>query len=80
MSKRRPGLLLPVGRLWLMSLPFRLGAGRPAAGFQPGVRNTMAYELRRIWHRLYERERLNYYIGVARSLVGKKDFRCRGGA
>jgi hypothetical protein len=75
MSKRRPGLLLPVGRLWLMSLPFRLGSGRPTAGFQPGMKNTLAYELRRIWHRLYERERLGYYIGVVRSMIGQKNRR-----
>lgn len=75
MSKRRRGLLSPVGRLWLMSLPFRLGSGRPVAGFQPGVKNTAAYVLRRIWHLLYERERLNYYVGVTRSLIGQKDYR-----
>lgn len=75
MNKHRRGLLLPVGRLWLMSLPFRLGLRRPAAGFQPGAKSTAAYLLRRFWHLLYERERLNYYLGVIGSRMGRKHAR-----
>lgn len=58
MHEKRIGLVLSVGRLWVMSLPFRLGCRSRTPGFAPGMRNLLAYELRRLWHRLYERERL----------------------
>ena len=58
MSEKRIGLVLSVGRLWVMTLPFRLGCRSSAPGFRPGVRNLVGYELRRLWHLIYERERL----------------------
>jgi hypothetical protein len=58
MSEKRTGLGLSVGRLWVMTLPFRLGVRSQALGFRPGVKNLLMYELRRLWHRVYERERL----------------------
>jgi hypothetical protein len=66
MGERRTGLVLSAGRLWVMTLPFRLGFRSRAPGFRPGVRNLAAYELRRLWHRLYERERLVYYAARLR--------------
>jgi hypothetical protein len=60
MSEKRIGLVLPVGRLWMMSLPFRLICRGCARGFAPGARNLLTYEIRRLWHRLFERERLVY--------------------
>jgi len=58
MSEKRIGLVLSVGRLWVMSLPFQLGCRSRVPGFRPGVSNLVRYELRRLWHRIYERERL----------------------
>lgn len=58
MRETRIGLILPVGRLWVMSMPFRLAAKAPGFGFAPGLRNLLRYEARRVWHWLYERERM----------------------
>ena len=69
MSEKRNGLVLSVGRLWVMTLPFRLGYRSRAPGFRPGVRNIVVYELRRLWHRLYERERLGYHVGALRPFL-----------
>lgn len=54
----RIGLILSAGKLWLMSLPFRLAGRPPRAGFSPGLSSVVHYEARRLWHWLYERERL----------------------
>lgn len=75
MSNRGNGLLLSVGRLWLMSLPFRVGLRSTARGFRPGVKNIVAYEARRFRHRIYERERLSYYIDRMRGLIGLNRYR-----
>jgi hypothetical protein len=72
MSDRQVGLVLPVGRLWLMSLPFRLVSRGCPAGFAPGARNLLVYELRRLWHRIFERERLVYIAGGLYSLFSRK--------
>ena len=71
MSEKRNGLVLSVGRLWVMTLPFRLGYRSRAPGFRPGVRNIVVYELRRLWHRLYERERLGYHVGTLQHLLNR---------
>lgn len=63
MSGRKIGLVLPVGRLWVMSLPFRLLSRGCSPGFAPGTRNILIYESRRLWHRIFERERLLYLTG-----------------
>lgn len=68
MGKKRTGLVLSVGRLWMMSLPFRLSYRSTTPGFTPGSRNLVGYELRRLWHLIYERERLGYYVGGLRAL------------
>lgn len=71
MGKKRIGLVLSVGWLWAISLPFRLGYRPVATGFSPGLRNILAYELRRLWHRLYERERLVYHSVGLRALLSR---------
>jgi len=71
MSEKRNGLVLSVGRLWVMTLPFWLGYRSRAPGFRPGVRNLVVYELRRLWHRLYERERLGYHVGTRQHLLNR---------
>jgi len=48
MSEKRTGLVLSVGRLWVMTLPFRLGFRSQALGFRPGVKNLFVYEFRRL--------------------------------
>ena len=53
---RRSGLVLPLHRIWLLSLPFRWATRAPAPGFAPGLRNVLAYEKGRLWHLLHERE------------------------
>jgi hypothetical protein len=63
MREKRIGLVVSVGRLWVMSLPFRLVCHSRAPGFAPGMRNLLAYEFRRLWHWLYERERIDYRLG-----------------
>lgn len=63
MREKRNGLMLSVGRIWVMSLPFRLGCRSRAPGFAPGLRNVLGYEFRRLWHWIYERERLSYRLG-----------------
>lgn len=71
MSEKRNGLVLSVGRLWVMTLPFRLGYRSGAPGFRPGVRNIIVYEIRRLWHRLFERERLGYHVGSLQHLLNR---------
>lgn len=71
MSEKRHGLVLSVGRLWVMTLPFRLGYRSRVSGFRPGVRNIVVYEIRRLWHRLYERERLGYNVGRLQYLLNR---------
>lgn len=71
MRKKRIGLVLSVGRLWVMSLPFRLGSRSHASGFAPGMINLLVYEIRRLWHRLYERERLALLGARIRALLSK---------
>lgn len=58
MRKARIGLRLSAGRLWVMSMTFRLATKAPGSGFAPGLRNMLRYEARRVWHWLYEWERL----------------------
>ena len=58
MRETRIGLILSASRLWSMSMPFRLATKASGFGFSPGVRNLLRYEARRVWHWLYERERL----------------------
>jgi len=58
MREARIGLILSAGRLWVMSMTFRLATTAPGFGFAPGLRNLLRYEARRLWHWLYERERL----------------------
>ena len=48
MSEKRTGLVLSVGRLWVMTLPFRLGFRSQALGFRAGVKNLFVYEFRRL--------------------------------
>jgi len=67
MREKRNGLMLSVGRLWVMSLPFRLCCRNPTPGFAPGMRNLLAYEFRRLWHWFYERERVDYHAGGLRA-------------
>jgi hypothetical protein len=69
MSGKRIGLMLSVGRLWAMSRPFRLGFRGHGHGFSPGARGLAVYELRRLWHRIYERERLEYHARYLRALL-----------
>ena len=38
-TSRRSGLVLPLHRIWLLSLPFRWATRAPAPGFAPGLRN-----------------------------------------
>jgi hypothetical protein len=71
MREKRIGLVLSVGRLWVMTLPFRLGYRSRVPGFRPGVRNLVVYERRRLWHRLYERERLAYHVGSLQDLLNR---------
>ena len=69
MREKRTGLVLSVGWLWMMSQPFRLGCRSRVQGFAPGARNLVVYEFRRLWHWLYERERLVYHAGSLRALL-----------
>jgi hypothetical protein len=71
MSGKRIGLVLSVSRLWMMSLPFRLGGRGGAPGFAPGARNLLVYESRRLGHWLYERERLSYHVGSVHSVLSR---------
>lgn len=71
MREKRTGLVLSVGGLWVMSLPFRLGSRSRAQGFAPGARNLLVYELRRLWHRTFERERLGYHVGSLRVFLNR---------
>jgi hypothetical protein len=75
MSEKRNGLVLSVGRLWVMTLPFRIGYRSRAPGFRPGVRNLVVYERRRLWHRLYERERIAYHVGGLRAFFKRMGLR-----
>jgi hypothetical protein len=71
MSESRVGLVLPVSRLWVMSLPFRLVCRACTDGFAPGARNLIEYEVRRLWHRIYERERIGYHLDSLYSLISR---------
>lgn len=60
---RRFGVVLPLHRIWLLSLPFRFtqrGNAATGPGFAPGLRNVLHYEKTRWGHRLYERDRWAY--------------------
>ncbi|AHF00204.1 hypothetical protein [Thioalkalivibrio paradoxus] len=59
---RKTGLVLSVWRLSLLSLPFRALPAPRVPGFQPGLRNIVVYELRRLWHRIFESDRLLYTL------------------
>jgi len=72
-SSRRSGLVLPLHRIWLLSLPFRWATRAPAPGFAPGLRNVLAYEKGRLWHLLHERERLVYRWLRLRAGWGARD-------
>ncbi len=69
MREARIGLILSAGWLWVMSMAFRLATKAPGFGFAPGLRNLLRYEARRLWHWLYERERLVYHGGGLRALL-----------
>ena len=69
----RSGLVLPLHRIWLLSLPFRWATRAPAPGFAPGLRNVLAYEKGRLWHLLHERERLVYRWLRLRAGWGARD-------
>lgn len=56
------GMMLSAGRLFAMSLAFRFGSRLTTPGFGPGLRHILAYEARRLWHRMYERERIAYHV------------------
>ena len=71
MSRKRIGLMLSVGRLWAMSLPFRLGCRSRTPGFSPGAGDLVVYELRRLWHWIYERERLAYHVGTLQHVLNR---------
>ena len=68
MEKKRTGLVLPAVRLWVMALAYRLGGHPITSGFHPGLRSLIAYERGRLWHRVYERERVAYYAHGFREL------------
>lgn len=71
MSRKRIGLMLSVGRLWAMGRPFRLGCRSRTPGFSPGARDLVVYELRRLWHWIYERERLVYHVGNLQHVLNR---------
>lgn len=60
-------LVVPVWKSWLMNQPFRV-FGVAHRGFGPGAGNALEYVLRLAWHRLYERERLKWWIVRLRGL------------
>ena len=64
----RTGLVLSVWQLSVLSLPFRALRSPRGPGFQPGLQNIFAYELRRFWHRIHEPERLLYFLQRLRRL------------
>lgn len=68
MKTTRTGLVLPVGRLCFMALAFRLGRRPATFGFRPGVKSLLVYECGRLVHRVYERERVSYYLHRLRVL------------
>ena len=59
MPKRRSSsrLVLPPARLWAMSMPFRLLRIGRNPGFAPGLRHVLRYEMGRLSHTLFERDR-----------------------
>ncbi len=60
MSRRRT-TVIPMLRLWLMALPFRLWFRRRPDCFNPGLRHLLRFEGRRLVQGLCERERLAYW-------------------
>lgn len=57
--ERRSRLVLPVWKILLMHMPFRLFRhGGP--GFAPGIRPSLAWAWRLAWHTLFDRERFKY--------------------
>lgn len=66
--EKRWELTLPILRIWLISLPFRLACRPKGPGFSPGLRNLISYESGRLWHLLYDRERLFYWADRMRTL------------
>lgn len=59
--ERRKRLLIPVVRLFLMHVPFRLYR-HGGAGFAPGVRACVQWMLLSARHALFDRERLKFRI------------------
>lgn len=57
---RRTSLVMPLYRVWWLSLPFRLMARTSGSGFAPGLRNLVQYEKARLGYALYERDQLLY--------------------
>jgi hypothetical protein len=74
MRHARTGLMLSATRLLIMGLPHRIAARSRAPGFFPGVRNVLRYETRRLWHWIYERERLGYHVGGLSALLRRMGF------
>ncbi|WP_068635754.1 MULTISPECIES: hypothetical protein [Thauera] len=62
MNQRRRARILPSAfRLFLMHLPFRFG--RPGGpGFAPGLRASLAWTRRVLWHALFDHERFKYRL------------------
>ena len=54
-------MMLSVRKIWMMSLAFRSLTNRPGYGFAPGWRNVRDYELAKLWHVLYEPDRLRWW-------------------
>ncbi|MDR2032184.1 MAG: hypothetical protein LBP86_08040 [Azoarcus sp.] len=58
-SGRRARMVLPVWKILLMHIPFRLPR-RGGAGFAPGVRASFAWLGNMGRHMLFDRDRLKY--------------------
>lgn len=58
---RRARLLLPVGKIFLMHSVFRFGA-RGGPGFAPGLRPTLGWARRSLWHGLIDLDRIKYRL------------------
>jgi len=60
-QQRRRRMLPSAFKLFLMHAPFRLSR-RGGPGFAPGVRASLAWTRRMLWHALFDRERLKYRL------------------
>jgi hypothetical protein len=62
---------MPLWRLWLMNQAFRFARGQ-RQGFGPGVRNLVRYEVLRLWHWLYEPDRLRWRALKLRHVLARR--------